>query len=304
MRASPHPFTLRQLQYAVVVGEELSFRKAAQRCHVSQPSLSAQVAQLEEVLGVRLFERDRKKVLLTKGGRTLLTRARRLLLEADDLFEAGRLASDPLAGTLRLGVIPTISPYLLPPITPLLRKAFARLTLAWREDKTELLIQSLQAGTLDAALIALEADVGDVEVERIGHDPFVLAAQPSHPLMKKQSPVAASELRGAEILLLDEGHCFRSQALEVCSSARAHETAFRATSLNTLVQMVGGNGGVTVLPRLAVATEAKRAGLRTRPLQGQGAHRTLALVWRRRSALRPALKVVAEVIREGFEHLK
>ncbi|MCE9672557.1 LysR family transcriptional regulator [Myxococcus stipitatus] len=163
MQLAPHPFTLRQLQYVVAVADSLSFRKAAARCHVSQPSLSAQLALLEESLGVRLFERDRRRVLLTSAGEKLVERARRLLLEADDLLEESRRVGDPLAGTLRVGVIPTVSPYLLPAVAPALRRRFPRLTLAWVEEKTEVLVRDLDAGALDAALVALEADVGDVE---------------------------------------------------------------------------------------------------------------------------------------------
>src|SRR5688500_2580150 len=162
MKLAPHPFTLRQLQYAVAIADSLSFRKAAERCHVSQPSLSAQLAQLEDVLGLRLFERDRRRVLVTAAARELLERARLILRESDDLVELARRSSDPLSGTLRIGVIPTISPYLLPRLTIPIRSSFPRLNLLWQEDKTEVLLQSLDTGTLDAALLALEANVGDV----------------------------------------------------------------------------------------------------------------------------------------------
>src|SRR5262249_44696235 len=145
---APHPFTLRQLQYVVAVAASMSFRKAAEACHVSQPSLSAQLAQLEEALGVRLFERDRRRVLVTSAGHELVERARSVLREANDLVAAARLAGDPLAGTLRIGVIPTISPYLLPSATPALRRAYPELTTVWVEDKTETLVRSLEAGTL------------------------------------------------------------------------------------------------------------------------------------------------------------
>src|SRR5215468_1761030 len=162
---SSHPFSLRQVQYAVAVAGSLSFRKAADLCHVSQPSLSAQLAQLEQALGVRLFERDRRRVLVTAAGKDLLERARRLLLEADDLMAAARRAGDPLAGTLRIGVIPTISPYLLPSATPAIRAAHPQQTTVWVEDKTAALVRALEAGALDAALLALEAEIANVEHE-------------------------------------------------------------------------------------------------------------------------------------------
>jgi LysR family hydrogen peroxide-inducible transcriptional activator len=297
---APHPFSLRQLQYVVAVGESLSFRRAAEACHVSQPALSAQLAQLEHALGVRLFERDRRRVLVTAAGKELVERARRVLLEADDLVAQARLAGDPLAGTLRIGVIPTISPYLLPRATPALRRAFPRLTTVWVEDKTESLVRSLADGTLDAALLALEAEIGDVEHEVVADDPFVLATRPDDPLGTKARPAKAAELRDASVLLLDDGHCLREQALAFCASAKAHELEFRATSLATLAHMVTGGAGVTILPELAVPTEAQRAGLRVRAFAKPVPHRTLALVWRKRSPLAPALRKLAGAIREAY----
>jgi LysR family hydrogen peroxide-inducible transcriptional activator len=297
---APHPFSLRQLQYVVALGETLSFRKAAEACHVSQPSLSAQLAQLEEALGVRLFERDRRRVLVTAAGKELLDHAGRVLLEAEDLVAAAKLATDPLAGTLRMGVIPTISPYLLPSATPALRKAYPRLTTVWVEDKTESLVRSVDSGVLDAALLALEAEIGDVEREVLADDPFVLATRPDDPLGTRRTPATAAELRDKSVLLLDDGHCFRDQALAFCSSAKAHELEFRATSLATLAQMVAGGAGVTILPQLAVSTEAQRAGLRVRPFKAPVPHRTLALVWRKRSPLAPALRKLAGTIRGAY----
>jgi LysR family transcriptional regulator, hydrogen peroxide-inducible genes activator len=303
MQLAPHPFTLRQLQYAVAVANELSFRRAAERCHVSQPSLSAQIAQIEKALGVRIFERSRRKVLVTSPGREILERAKQLLVGADDLVEASKRASDPLAGTIRVGVIPTIAPYLLPAVAPALRRKFKRLTLAWREDKTDVLIEALDSGALDAALVALEAELGDVEREVIAQDPFVLAVPADHPLARKAAPAEASELRSAEVLLLDDGHCFREQALEVCTAARAKEGEFRATSLATLVQMVAGGAGITLLPGVAVTIEASRAALRVRPMASPKAHRTIALVWRKRSPLGAALRAISTVLRASFPKL-
>jgi LysR family hydrogen peroxide-inducible transcriptional activator len=299
MNFAPHPFTLRQLQYLVAVADALSFRRAAERCHVSQPSLSAQLAQLEDVLGLRVFERDRKRVLVTTAGREIVDRARRLLLDTDDLALAGRRARDPLAGTIRIGIIPTISPYLLPSVAPQLRARFPRLTMAWREDKTDVVLTALEAGDLDAALLALEADVHDVEQDVIAVDRFVLAVRPSHPLAAKTGPVSAADLRGTDVLLLDDGHCFGTQALEFCATVRAREAEFRA-SLATLVQMVAGGAGVTLLPALSVPTEAARAGLVVRPLASPTAHRTIALVWRKQAPLGPTLKTLAAVMRAAF----
>ena len=295
-----YPFTLRQLQYASAVAETLSFRRAAERCHVSQPSLSAQIAELEAALGVALFERDRRRVLVTAAGKELVERARRLLVDADDLAAAARGAGDPLAGTLRIGVIPTISPYLLPSATPALRAAYPRLTTVWVEDKTAALARALEDGAVDAALLALEAELGEVEHEVVADDPFVLATRADDPLGAKASPARPSELRRAQVLLLDDGHCFRDQALAYCARTRAEELEFRATSLTTLAQMVAGGVGVTLLPSLAVETEAPRARLHVRALADPVPHRTIALVWRRRSPLAGALRQVAQTIRGAY----
>src|SRR5215475_9590457 len=202
-------FTLRQLQYVVAVAELMSFRRAAERCNVSQPSLSAQVAEMESALGGPLFERDRRGVLVTPAGHELITRARRILVEADDLAEAANRFVDPLAGTLRIGVIPTIAPYLLPHIVPALRKAYTQLTFVWTEDKTNTLVRSINHGQLDSALLALEANLGDLEHVPIAADPFFLATPKDHPLSRPSSPVDRKRLRGERILLLDDGHCFR-----------------------------------------------------------------------------------------------
>jgi LysR family hydrogen peroxide-inducible transcriptional activator len=220
-----------------------------------------------------------------------------LLLDADDLNAAARRAVDPLHGTLRLGVIPTVSPYLLPHVTPALRAEFPKLTAIWIEDKTEALVQRLHAGELDAALLALEAELGDVEHELVASDPVLLATAANDPLGQSGAAVERSELRDADVLLLDDGHCLREQALSYCSRTKARELAFRATSLATLSQMVASGLGVTLLPALAVATEAERAGLAVRRFAEPAPARTIVLIWRKRSAIEAALRRVAATLR-------
>jgi LysR family hydrogen peroxide-inducible transcriptional activator len=300
MKLAPSPISLRQLQYAVALADTLSFRAAAARCHVAQPSLSAQLAQLERALCVRLFERDRRRVLLTSAGRELVERARGILRDAEDLVQAAGRAGDPLSGRLQIGVIPTVSPYLLPAVAPALRRAYPRLTVVWREEKTADVVRRLGEGTLDAALLALEADIGDVEREVIARDPFVLATPRRHPLGKPKTPARPADLREAPVLLLDDGHCFRDQALAVCSRARVSEGEFRATSLSTLAHMVAGGAGVTLLPRLAVPAETARTGLRVRPFADPAPHRTIGLIWRRAYPLAPTLKQIATTIRQAY----
>jgi len=299
-RRPPPLFTLRQLQYAVAVADTLNFRRAAEACGVSQPSLSAQLGELEDALGARLFERDRRRVLLTTAGEALVARARRVLTDADDLADAGRRLVDPLAGTLRIGVIPTISSYLLPDVVRALRREHARLSVRWTEDKTIALVRALDEGALDAALVALEADLGSLAREPLGHDPFVLAAPRGHALARRVAPVTAEELVGAPLLLLDDGHCLRDQALAVCGGARPEELGFRATSLPTLAQMVASGAGVTLLPALAVPTESRRAPLVVRPLADPAAFRTVGLVWRPSSPLAPAMRAIAATMRGAY----
>ena len=302
MEIVSHHLTLRQLQYAVAVADSLSFRKAAEGCFVSQPALSAQLAQMEQALGVRLFERDRRRVIVTGAGREIIERARLILRETGDLEVLAQRSADPLSGTLRIGIIPTISPYLLPRLNTALRKAYRRLTLLWTEDKTAMLVQRLEAGTLDTALLALEAEIGDVEYETIGTDPFVLATAVGHPLGAKNALVKPSELKDECVLLLDDGHCFRQQSLAFCASAHARELAFRATSLSTLAQMVAAGTGVTLLPELAVATEAKHATLAIRRFVAPAPKRTIGLIWRKRSPLAPALRQIAATARAAYDH--
>jgi LysR family hydrogen peroxide-inducible transcriptional activator len=303
MRWSPHPATLRQLQYVAAVADTRSFRRAASLCAVSQPSLSAQVAQLERTLGVALFERSTHRVLLTRAGEELLARARDVLREADDFTEAAARLADPFAGVLRLGVIPTISPYLVPEIAPVLRTRHAGLRIQWTEEKTPVLAARLHAGDLDAALVALEADLGDVEHETIGRDPFVLAVPLGHPLGVRATPATPRDVAGTNVLLLDDGHCFREQALAWCTRAHANELDFRATSLPTLAQMVADGAGVTLLPALAVPVEARRGRLRLRPFAPPTPGRTIALVWRRNTPVAPALRAVAKTIQEVYARL-
>jgi LysR family hydrogen peroxide-inducible transcriptional activator len=293
-----HRFTLRQLEYVVAVADALNFRKAAERCNVSQPSLSAQLAQLEEALGVRLFERDRRRVLVTPPGRELVERARQVLRQADDLETSARRASDPFAGTIRVGIIPTVSPYLLPRIAPRLRGEFPRLHVLWTEEKTGSIVRQLESGELDALLVAKEADLGAVETEALARDAFVIAAARRHPIVREKGPAEASELKGHEVLLLEDGHCFGDQALAVCSRVRANALEFRATSLPTLVQMIAGGEAVTLLPEIALGVEGH--GLKVRRFTDPVPHRTLVLAWRKGSPLRGALRRIATTIRSAM----
>lgn len=292
--------TLRQLQYVVAVADQKSFRKAAAVCAVSQPSLSAQIALVEELLGVKLFERDKRHVAVTDAGVVVVARARALCADADDFVDAARAYADPFAGTLKIGVIPTLAPYLLPEVAPLLRKRLGRLRLQWIEEKTPVLKRSLEDAGLDAAVVALDVEFGALPHTVLGKDPFVFAAPPSHPLVKHKQRVRPEDLAGETVLLLDDGHCFRDQALAVCAKAGADEAGLRATSLQTLVQMAAGGAGVTLLPRIALAVENRHSPLAIRPFAPREPSRTLALVWRKSSTRTLALEAVGAVMKEGY----
>jgi len=294
-----HDLSLRQLEYIVAVADTLGFHKAAASCHVSQPTLSAQVQLLEGVLGVRLFERDRRRVLVTPAGSELVARARRVLLETEDLIAAATRAQTPFAGTLRVGVIPTLAPYLLPEVTPAITQRYPGLALVYREEKTADIVRALEEGTLDAGIAALEADLGGAAYAEVARDDFVVALPKNHALAKRKQ-LTLSELEDERVLLLDEGHCFREQALSLCAKAHADVASFRATSLATLAQMVSSGAGVTLLPALAVPVENRRGQLEIRPFAKPVPRRTIVLVWRKSSPFGAAFTELAGVLERAL----
>lgn len=299
MAVSPHDLSLRQLQYVVAVADELGFHRAAERCHVSQPTLSAQVAQIEQVLGVAIFERDKRRVFVTERGEAVVARARRVLLAVDELIKAAELGRDKYAATLRIGVIPTVAPYLLPDIMPAIAQKYPKLKLVFREEKTEDVMRDVRDGKLDAGLLAVVPGLGEVACEVVSDDRFVVAMPKNHPLGKRKT-VKLEELVNEPVLLLDEGHCLRDQALDLCAKVGAQETDLRATSLATLVQMVSAGNGVTLLPELAVDVENRRGQLDIRPLAGPSPSRKLAFVWRRGSPLDDVFRAVASTAKHAL----
>lgn len=297
---APHAVTLRQLQYLVAVAELGGFGRAAGACHVSQPSLSAQVALAEQQLRVQVFERSRRGVRVSAAGSVVLERARAVLATARQLEDAARQLTDPFSGTLRLGVIPTVGPYLLPDIVPIFRRAYPRLTVQWTEERTPTLVRMVTDGQLDAAIVALDTGLEGLEHRRLSFDPFVLAAAKDNPVTANPKPARLRDLAGSEVLLLEDGHCLRDQALSLCDAAGVRESNFRATSLATLVQMVSAGPAVTVLPSLAVPVENRRGQLAVRAFAAKDSGRTLVLAWRKGSALREALAEVASTVHEGL----
>jgi LysR family hydrogen peroxide-inducible transcriptional activator len=293
---------LRDLRYLVALADERHFGKAAERCYVSQPTLSAQIRKLEEYLGVPLVERQPKRVTLTAPGEKIVARARRLLQEADAIVELARTDRDPLAGPLKLALIPTVGPYLLPHVTARLRREVPRLKLMLYEYQTQPLLEKLRAGEIEAGIVALPTDLDGLEAQPLYDEPFMLAVPAQHPLADKDK-VRVDDLKGETLLLLEDGHCLRDQALEVCSRVRVNEDQdYRATSLETLRQMVAAGHGITLLPQLAAETAVGVArGLRIKPFVKPAPVRTIGIVWRRSTTRGEAIAAVAGAIRAAMK---
>jgi LysR family hydrogen peroxide-inducible transcriptional activator len=291
--------SLRQLAYLVELADRLNFRAAAEAQFVTQSTLSAGIKELEKVLGVQLVERDKRRVRLTDVGAEVTARARELLAGASDLADAARSATAPLSGTLRLGAIPTIAPFLLPEVLPPLRRSRPALKLHLREDLTERLLERVRAGTLDIALIALPYPTGDLYVRELFKDEFWFVAREDHPAAREKE-VAPRKLDTGAVLLLEEGHCLRDHVITACGPRRgAVEASVEATSLPTLIQMVEGGLGVTLLPEITLkAGILKGTRLVARPFAPPPPSRTLALVARRTSARRRDAELLGDFMLE------
>ena len=294
--------TIRQLQYLKLLAEQGSFGKAAEAAHVTQPTLSAGIQELERILGAPVVDRARSGVILTAAGEAALAKATTILNETEELVEAVKSAGQPLSGRFRLGVIPTVAPFLLPRALPLLRQRFPKLRLFLREDLTHRLIASLRAAQLDAALIALPYDTTGLAYAHVSDDELLAALPANHPLAAGElaSPDA---LANEEVILLEDGHCLREHALAACGlrlRTNGGEEAFAATSLPTLVQMVGSGLGVTFLPAMAVdAGLTDTAPVAVRPLAADHASREIVVAWRAGSTRAAEGRLLAEVLRGG-----
>jgi LysR family hydrogen peroxide-inducible transcriptional activator len=289
----------RQLRYLVAIADTGGFGRAAQRCNVTQSTLSAGIKELEATLGATLVERRRKGVTFTPVGDLVLERARRLLAEAEDLVELARGSSEPLVGPLRVGVIPTVAPYLLPKLLPRLRRRFPKLQPFLVEERTAALVEQLEGGTIDVALLAFPYDLPRLAAFDCFEDRFLFAARKDHALLAART-VNLAGLSGETVLLLAEGHCLREHALSVCRfDARDQARAVEATSLSTLIQMVDSGLGVTLLPKLAVDAGALRGTrIETRPVADREALRRIGLAWRPSSARAAHYRLLGEAIRD------
>ncbi|HST74805.1 MAG TPA: hydrogen peroxide-inducible genes activator [Acetobacteraceae bacterium] len=303
MESLPSP---QQLRYLLALSEFQHFGRAAQACAVTQSTLSAGILALERQLDARILDRAAgRHVVFTPLGRELVGRAGEALTALSALNEAAAAARAPMSGPLRLGVIPTVGPFVLPRLMPALRQDFPRLRLFLREDVTDRLIERLEQSRLDVLLLALPCDCGATNTMAVGRDEFVAALPPGHPLARRERiPVRA--LATERLLLLEDGHCLRDQALAACGMAtraeREGQDGFAATSLHTLVQMVAGGLGVTLLPRLALeAGIIAGTGIVLRPLAGAGAWRTLALAWRPNAPRVEDYRALGAVLRRSCE---
>lgn len=290
---------LRDLKYLVALADHKHFGRAAAACYVSQPTLSTQIKKLEDELGVPLVERAPRKVMLTPAGRDAAERARRIVAEVEQMKEAARRSQDPEAGTVRLGMFPTLGPYLLPHVVPRIRARFPHLELLLVEEKSDVLLSRLREGKLDAGLLALPVADDQLHTEFLFEEPFVLAVPESHPLAQRGS-LRLAELSHQQLLLLEDGHCLREQALDVCRLSGANEKSeFRATSLETLRQMVAAEVGITLLPTLAVKPPVARSpNIHLLGFSDSHPSRRIAMVWRKSSAMSGFLQVFAQVFRE------
>lgn len=291
---------LRDLRYVVAVADHGHFGKAAEACAVSQPTLSGQILKLEKELGVELFERDGKSIRLTTAGEPIVVHARRAVTAADDLLAAAALHHDPEAAPLRLGIIPTLAPYLMPLLLPALGSAMPRLRLTLLEDLTDRLLGPLADGRLDAALIASEPPATGLRDDVLFDEPFWLVMPEDHALARRGS-VTAAAIEPGSMLLLQDGHCLRDQALDLCSRPVGDALAMadmRATSLDTLLQMAAAGYGLTLMPDLAIARDVPLPRpLVARRLAGTHTSRRVRLVSRPSSARRVTLDRLAAVVK-------
>jgi LysR family transcriptional regulator, hydrogen peroxide-inducible genes activator len=286
---------LRALKYLVAIAEQRHFGKAAIKCFVSQPTLSMQIKKLEEELGVQLLERTNKSVLLTEVGAILAEHAKSILQQIDEILNIAKSVKDPYGGELKLGLFPTLGPYLLPLIIPDLSKAFPRLKLYLIEEKTPSLIEKLHHGKLDAAVLALPIEALNFKATPLFDEEFILTVQNDHPFAKRKS-IRQNDLENKNLLLLEDGHCLRDQALALCHKNKASEVkGFQATSLETLRHMVAVGVGITLMPKLACYPNENITYI---PFEKEKPSRTIGILWRKSSAKEKLLMELTHQIKK------
>jgi LysR family transcriptional regulator, hydrogen peroxide-inducible genes activator len=284
---------LRDLEYLVAIADLLHFGKASERCNSTQPTLSMQMKKLEEYLGAKIFERTNKKVIITDVGEKIIEKARNILNESKEIKDIAKSAQDPFACEMRLGAFPTLAPYFFPKLVKLMRDALPKVKLLLLEEKTQLLLERLISGSLDAIFVALPVDDNRLDVFPLFEDPFLLAVYHEHKLSKKRH-VRIRDLKGESLLLLEEGHCLRDQALKVCDLIGISEyNGFRATSLETLRQMVASQVGITLLPNIAIGNDETLVYI---PFEEFPPSRKIGIVYRKRSVRKKCIQVIQDLL--------
>ncbi|ODU50684.1 MAG: DNA-binding transcriptional regulator OxyR [Thiobacillus sp. SCN 63-374] len=293
--------TLQELKYLVALADHGHFGRAAEACFITQSTLSTQIKKLEDFLGVTLFDRSLKRVTPTPIGKEILQAARNVVEEAERIKELARHAQDPMARTIHLGVIPTLGPYYLPHALTLAHKKHPGLRLLLREEMTPQILQHLVDGKLDAGLLALPVSDDSLRVEPLFYEPFLAALPAGHPLAKRDT-LKVSDIVNEKLLLLDEGHCLRDQALDVCGSGSRGREEVRATSLETLRQMVAMGLGLTLLPALAVdaGPRVSKKAVEIRPFKSPPPGRTIALAWRKRAPFPETFEQLAQTLKNAL----
>ena len=290
---------LRDFEYLVAVAKYKHFGLAAESCFISQPALSQQIQKLEAYLNVQIFERTNKSVLVTPVGEQIIAKAQVLLDGVQDIKELAQLYNDPFGGEFKIGAFPTIAPYLLPILAPLIHKNLPKLKLFFIEEKTDSLINKLIEGKIDVAFLSLPISNDKLESLELFQEPFLLAVSKEHPLSSLKK-IDQKKLLDYKLLLLDEGHCLRNQALEICSLSGTEQQDFRATSIETLQQMVATNNGITLIPKLAAINNKN---IKYIPLASPFAYRTIGLVWRKTYARKNFVYDISELIKQRIKDL-
>lgn len=295
---------LRDLRYIIAVADTRHFGKAAERCFVSQPTLSGQIKKLEEELGVAIFERTNRSVVITPVGADIVVHARKMMEQADAIDQLARTHQDPLAGPLRIGAIPTLSPYLMPLILLPMKKSLPRTRLVLSEELTDNLLERLRSHEIDAALLATPVEDADLEALPLFDEPFWIAYSRNHPFYEKEK-IVLRDLGSANLLLLAEGHCLAEQAMEVCRirerQTQGEMADLRASSLETLIQLVGAGYGITLVPALAMrGSWTSGSGVVAQPLAMADAARRVSLVFRQSFPRRAALQAFADLILDNL----
>lgn len=289
--------TLQDLRYLVAISKYLHFRKAAEACCISQPTLSMQLKKMEQSLGVTLVERNHKNIIITPIGKEIACRAQIILDEQKQIFQLAEKFKNPLKRSITLGVFPTFGPYFLPKVIPKLTKKFPFTKIFILEEKTEIITKKLLSGEIDAAFLACPIDLKNIISKEILQEEFLLAVHPSHKLYKRKS-IALKDIQKEKLLLLEEGHCLRNQTLEICSFAGAKEnTEFRATSLETLRHMVKSKAGITLIPKLAL--QKNDSDIMYIPFKKPKPQRTIGMFWRDTSVQKDLLEKIQKIIKNN-----